>query len=209
MPMGLFKRKSIDKRHLRHLYVAKRMTTVEISQHYGCNDETIRNRLSDFGIKRRRDGPRYVRTVKNLSMTQRAYLAGIVDGEGTITLAKSTRSVGGITPLLSVANTDMKLINWLSNNIGGKVSVKAKPNERCKTGYRWYTCSVRDVLELIKMVYPYLIIKKDNAEEVLSFCKWRLSLAEKSRETTKVYAFQENGKFDKVAPIIYEQKEDE
>lgn len=209
MPMGLFKRKSIDERHLRHMYVAKRMTTVEIAQHYGCNDETIRNRLSDFGIKRRRDGPRYVRTVKHLSMTQRAYLAGIVDGEGTITLAKSTRSVGGITPLFSVTNTDVGLIQWLKNNVGGNVTVKPAEKSHYKTGYRWYTYSVRDVLELIKMVYPYLIVKRDNAEEVLSFCKWRISLAEKSRETPKVYAFQENGKFASVEPTIYVRTEDE
>ena len=51
-----------------------------------------------------------------LSETQKAYLAGIVDGEGCISFCK----IGSFLYLgVSVANTNKPLINWLRTNLGG------------------------------------------------------------------------------------------
>lgn len=129
--------KEIQKRKLKHLYLAERMTLVEIAKLYNCDDETIRNYLAKFNIKRRRDAPRYVRSVKKLTPTQAAYFAGIVDGEGTISIIKSTKSVGGLSPKLSVKNTDKKLIGWLMNNIGGKFSSHQPQNPKWKRACEW------------------------------------------------------------------------
>jgi hypothetical protein len=130
-------------------------------------------------------------------------LAGIVDGEGTITIAKSTRSIGGITPLLSVVNTDTKLINWLVKNVGGNVTIKKKQKPHYKDGYRWYMYSVIDVWFSLKYIYPYLIIKKSNAKKVLAFCKWRLQKSKVSRRNPIEYPREPNGNFAKANKIIY------
>lgn len=192
------------KRKLRNLYVARRFSTIEISKLYRCSEETIRNYLIKFKIKRRRDAPRYIRTVKRLTKTQTSYFAGIIDGEGTITIAKSNRSIGGITPLVSVKNTDKKLINWLLKNVGCKVSEYKPRNERWKLSYRWYTYSVSDVYEIIRMIYPYLIIKKNNAKKVLAFCKWRIKISRKSRKNPIIYPRESDGNFSKAKRIIYD-----
>jgi len=94
---------------------------------------------------RRRNAPRYIRSVKNLTSVQSSYFAGIVDGEGTITVAKSTRSIGDLTPLLAVVNTNKELIDWLVDNIGGNVSIKKPEKKHYKVGYRWYIYSVLDI----------------------------------------------------------------
>jgi hypothetical protein len=195
--------KEISKRKLQHLYVAKRLTLIEIAELYGCNDETIRNYLIKFDIKRRRNAPRYIRSVKSLTPTKASYFAGIVDGEGTITIAKSTRSIGGLTPLLSVSNTDKGLIDWLTKNIGGKVTIKKPEKAHYKVGYRWYMYSVLDVSIMLKMIYPYLIIKKENARKVLNFCEWRLSISMKSRKNPIIYPREPNGNFATAEKIIY------
>lgn len=199
---------NIPKRILKSMYVGKRMTTLEISKYYHCGDETIRNYLIRYNIKRRRNAPRYIRTVKKLSKIQASYFAGIVDGEGTITIAKSTRSIGDLTPLISVANTDEKLINWLKDNIGCKVTASQPKNIKYKLHYRWYSYSVLDVYIIIKMIYPYLIIKKSNVKKVLAFCRWRLNVSKKSRKYPIVYPHEPNGHFAKVRKIIYGEYDD-
>ena len=196
-----------NKRKLKHLYVAKRLTTDEIAKFYDCNDETIRNYLIKFGIKRRRDAPRYTRSVKKLTKTQISYLAGIIDGEGTITTTKSSGSIGGLTPLVSVANTDKKLIDWLKENIGGNVTASQPKNKNWKLKYRWYLYSVLDVSIIIKMIFPYLIIKKKNAHRVLTFCNWRLKLSKESRKKPIVYPRKSNGDFAKTKKIVYNLKD--
>ena len=168
---------NIPKRPLKSMYLGKRMTTLEISKYYNCGDETVRNYLIKYKIKRRRDAPRYIRTIKHLSKTQASYLAGIIEGEGTITIVKSARLIGDLTPSLSVANTNKDLIDWLLNNVGGRVMSSQPKNKNYKLKYNWITSSVLDVSVIIKMVYPYLIIKKSNAKKVLAFCKWRLNVS--------------------------------
>lgn len=197
------KKINLPKKELKRMYLTKRMTTLEISKFYGCNEETVRNYLIEYGIKRRRDAPRFIKSVKKLTRLQASYFAGIVDGEGTITIAKSTRSIGGLTPLFSVANTDKKLIDWLMKNVGGKVTASQPKNKKWKIKYRWYSYTIVDVCALINMVYPYLIIKKENAKRVLKFCKWRMKLAGESYKKEAVYSRRPDGRFAKSKKINY------
>ena len=60
------------------------------------------------------------------------YMAGIIDSEGTISLSEITKpsnnSGFGTRLSVSVANTDSRLMKWLTTNFGGVIS--SRSNDR-------------------------------------------------------------------------------
>jgi hypothetical protein len=117
--------------------------------------------------------------VKIPEVEKLAYLAGIIDGEGTIALHKSKPSAfEGRECKIEVSNTNDKLINWLLSNVGGKVysQIKRQPNgyER-KPLMTWELHGTVNVYFLLRAIKPYLIIKKEEAEKVMAFCERRVT----------------------------------
>lgn len=116
-----------------------------------------------------------------LTEIDKAYLAGIIDGEGSICLAKSHshRSNGLVYPTVRVASTDSRLIEWISNKVGtGAIHYTNAMNERCKSCHHIGWAS-NQAIAVLEMVRPYLIIKAEQADVVLDM--WRVS-AEAKRE---------------------------
>lgn len=86
-----------------------------------------------------------------------AYLAGIIDGEGTIYAIRRRRSVR-----VYVVNTDERLIRWLEREFGGLV-YRREPRHGWKAKFEWHVVS-RDVSRILTLVLPYLVIKREQAE---------------------------------------------
>jgi len=62
--------------------------------------------------------------------TEKAYIAGIIDGEGSITLVKQHKNRNP-SPMVSVASTDLELLIWLKKTINGAniyISIKKHPS---------------------------------------------------------------------------------
>lgn len=55
-----------------------------------------------------------------LSKTERAYLAGILDGEGCLSLG-GRLNARYITPTVQVTNTRYELLLWLHSRFGGSI----------------------------------------------------------------------------------------
>jgi hypothetical protein len=103
--------------------------------------------------------------------TDLAYLAGIIDGEGTITIARAPRNntkhkVPYYIPHMKVCNTDKALIDWIHQNFGGRLNNERKPTDKWSTLYyiRWNCGKARD---LLNQLLPYLRIKRLQALIVL------------------------------------------
>jgi len=75
-----------------------------------------------------------------------------------------------VAPRVRVTNTDIKLIQWLENGIGGYVGGVAV-NGRNKPCYEWIITGERNIKSLIRGMLPYLMIKRENAEEISEFYK--------------------------------------
>ena len=97
--------------------------------------------------------------------TDLAYLAGIIDGEGTITLTKNNAGDLFRRIVVSVSNTDKGLIDWLEAKFGGKIRIRARQRSYYKIAYDWRVAN-QDALNLLKRVAPYLRVrsKKCRAE---------------------------------------------
>ena len=74
--------------------------------------------------------------VASLGETDFAYLAGIVDGEGTVSIHRNvTRRKGrifvGYQPQLTISNTDLRMLEPLQGRFGGHI---VKANTPAKKG---------------------------------------------------------------------------
>jgi hypothetical protein len=116
-----------------------------------------------------------------------AYLAGIVDGEGNIGLVRRNANPqrGEIAPTfydyLKIVNTDYRLLSWIREKVGyGKISVETRKKEGHRKVYTWHVSS-RPMRQFLQEVYPYLLIKRDQADLIFKF----RATFDKSRECRK------------------------
>ena len=98
-----------------------------------------------------------------------SYLAGIVDGEGSIYIrSQRDRWLLGY-PVLNISNTNPRLMEWIKSRFGGSLAA-IKPSastfrKRVLLHLSWTGKRMEPVLEGI---LPYLIIKRDQAELALA-----------------------------------------
>ncbi len=97
-----------------------------------------------------------------LDEVEKAYLAGIIDGEGTVTLMKHHKNETP-TPYVSVANNNLGLLQWIKNRIGGTICSKKKRLPHHNDSYVWSARQDR-AIRLLNDVKSYLIIKKPQAD---------------------------------------------
>jgi hypothetical protein len=95
-----------------------------------------------------------------------AYLAGIVDGEGSICAHSDRRGYLHNYPALHISNTDPRLIEWILDRFGGSILLMTKNRNRPFTHIMWTGKRMEPVLV---GVLPFLVIKKEQAETALSF----------------------------------------
>lgn len=102
--------------------------------------------------------------------TEKAYIAGIIDGEGSIMLQRF-HSNEFPAPCVSIASTSLELLEWIKKTVekGAIISKKNYNPEVHKDCYS-YVLRRNDAIYLIKEIYPYLIIdsKRKRAELILT-----------------------------------------
>ena len=94
------------------------------------------------------------------------YLAGIVDGEGCVTVTYGTKA-GHERIRLTISNTDRNLIDWLTSRVGGHIS-KTQSRGNRKPAYQWEVYG-SVAFDLLTLLLPHLKLKKRQAELCLQF----------------------------------------
>lgn len=100
-----------------------------------------------------------------MTETDKAYIAGILDGEGCITVYLYPS--GSIKPQVMIANTNLPLLQWIQSFYGGAISKHTNYNENAKQCYRLQLFGFR-ALPILRDSYKYLRIKKLQADMLLS-----------------------------------------
>jgi len=97
-----------------------------------------------------------------LEKVEMAYIAGIIDGEGTVTLMKHHKNETP-TPCVSVANNNVQLLKWIKHRLGGNICSKKKYKQHHHDSYVW---SIRQdrALRFLNEVKEYLIVKRPQAQ---------------------------------------------
>lgn len=103
--------------------------------------------------------------------TDLAYLAGLIDGEGTISCSINTTNKGiqALQKQLSIFNTNLLLISWITARFGGKVHSRIRSSKwKEEHQVKWSASEASVILEL---VLPYLVIKREQAEIFIALHK--------------------------------------
>lgn len=107
-----------------------------------------------------------------MNNTLLAWVAGIFDGEGSLTIKRSNRSGTvhyqlWVTVGMSDRPENEKALKILQKAFGGNISrIKPKGN---RIGAVAWTVVSNQALECLKKVIPYLVIKKKQAELLIEF----------------------------------------
>lgn len=108
------------------------------------------------------------------TIAQSAYLAGVIDGEGTLFIGNygnkdKIRGTGFFQTVIAVTTTDKCLTDWLYDNFGGwKNEYTSKQRaQNCKGPVYSWKCSGDRLTHLCEVMLPYLVIKKEQAEILL------------------------------------------
>ncbi len=106
-----------------------------------------------------------------------AYMAGLIDGEGTIRMSKFKEKNWNskYTPTISFVNTNLEVVNLIGKFINAK---RVYIHDGSKTGfkgnkpcYKVQKSGTIAVVEPLEKLLPYLRIKKKQAELILKYCK--------------------------------------
>jgi len=120
-----------------------------------------------------------------------AYVAGIVDGEGTICIHQDRAKSGKVYLQLrvDVTNTNEWLIQWLKFALGGHVDVsrRAERGKNWKPAWRW-SVSANQASAFLKLIYPYLRLKKPQAEIAIKFQEQKPNRGHRSTESERAVA---------------------
>ena len=104
--------------------------------------------------------------VKLLDQTDAAYIAGLIDGEGTVTLSRRHRTENRQL-VVSISNTDRPLLEYVLNSVGaGKITNKRTYQSHHTASYT-YTISNRQALDLLNQTFPYLKTYKAKRSEII------------------------------------------
>jgi hypothetical protein len=100
------------------------------------------------------------------------WTAGIIDGEGSIAVVHRIRRKmqygwASFDVRITVSNTDIKMMEKLKELWGGSYRTVKRQREQKRTCYHYCICA-KQSLNMLKVIIPYLITKRKQAE--LAYC---------------------------------------
>lgn len=95
-----------------------------------------------------------------------AYLAGIIDGEGCLTI-KYNKTTDVYFTSIAVGMTELPAIDLMVEMFGGKIRLDSNGN-RSRPMFRWESNSAIKNREVLSDLLPYLRVKKEQALTLLA-----------------------------------------
>ena len=97
---------------------------------------------------------------------EKAYLAGLFDGEGCIGYYRNRKRYA---PVVSISNTDARIIAWLHARLGGVIEPGSKKRpSHWKCLWEWRLRSKNQIIAFLSEIRPFLRIKGEQADLLLS-----------------------------------------
>ncbi len=113
-----------------------------------------------------------------MSETDWAYLAGLIDGEGCVGVylrskvhrgSRQKTSSPSYKILLNIVNSHRGVLEWVLCHLGGDIQPKSAAAGNHKPAWVWRQKRVDAAQFVLRKCLPYLKIKREQAELVLSF----------------------------------------
>lgn len=126
--------------------------------------------------------------MKKLSETEKAYLAGLFDGDGCIVIRKQKQYAypGRIQHVMCAILTmsDKPILEFWVNKFGIGSVAKLKDKRARRSVYQW-RLSAKNADSMLRIIYPYLMVKKDQADLAFKFRETIGASSNKSKYKSK------------------------
>jgi len=137
---------------------------------------------------------------KLLSETEKAYIAGLLDGEGSIFISrnyyytKKGRQRFSHLLKVSIANTDYKIMLWLKSKCNGCISIYPAKRQNTRESWQWVIGSIQ-ARYFLEAISPYVRIKILQLQLAIKFQKRKeengsCSVSDSEIENRENYKFQ-------------------
>lgn len=95
--------------------------------------------------------------------TTLAYMAGMIDGDGFVTITRSTRGgVNYFAAQVGIGNTIRTPLDMAAALWGGSVRSYAPANPRHRVQYQWQRMGASAAV-VLRDIFPYLVVKSEHA----------------------------------------------
>ena len=135
---------------------------------------------------------------------QLAYIAGVIDSDGCISLILNSKT-GWVRPRVAINQVQPEAIDFIISLFGGNLYIAEQPEESVwKDRYEWRLYSLRKVKPFLIAILPFLQIKSRQAQLVIEFCSLRLNKLGKRYQGgkhNKTYTEREMIVFDNVKSL--------
>ena len=128
-------------------------------------------KIEDF-----KNNERFVYSVQgNPRQATLCYIAGIIDGEGTIRIHKAKPYLKNKNKNytyfagIGVGMVERIIPELLKESFGGSLQEECVPERR--SIWRWQVSGRMSVYKILEEIVPYLIVKREQAISVMEFCK--------------------------------------
>lgn len=115
----------------------------------------------------------------------KAYMGGIVDGEGGLSISKSTNPITGYInyrSTISVTNTNPLLTRWALKHFGGTVRMRDRKEYSNASCFEWYLTGNQSQRFFLEVIRPYVCFKKLQVELLLGYLDLYKQLTPDKRE---------------------------
>lgn len=127
-----------------------------------------------------------------MTETEKAYIAGIIDGEGSIMLQRIHKNEYP-SPCVSIASTSLELLDYLKKTIKkGMIISKKNYNPEVHKDCYSYVLRRNDAINLIKEIYPYLVIDSKKKRAKLIIEKYKALTPRNGRYTSEMIKAKED-----------------
>lgn len=116
-------------------------------------------------------GRQKIQQIREISNEDLAYIAGFVDGEGTISILRYYKSQKSTykskrrmdwRAFIGISNTNKDILDWIMLTVGAGNISKSLRHEGYKIVWK-YSLSGSNAILFVKVLLPYLKIKRTNA----------------------------------------------
>jgi len=99
-----------------------------------------------------------------------AYVAGLIDGDGSISLIKEKRANGfKYYPCIQLSNVFEDMVTFLHDTFGGCKKIKSRQAHSKKTQYVWNVRGLESCKNVISKILPFLVLKQRQGRKLLNY----------------------------------------
>lgn len=105
------------------------------------------------------------------------YMAGLLDGDGTITVAAqiktATKAGLQLHPVIKIDSVNLDFLKLFQQQFGGFIGKKRQDQYHKRPLWEWRISSIEGCFKFVVSVEPFLILKKKQGQLLESFLKIR------------------------------------